>query len=152
MSTLSLAERLGPPIEEPTGETATNEQWQYDAEAVDVTFQAKKQKRKQEPEVDPDYLYTPWIEGLQVKSDVGEVTKERRCVSLHTLHATDIDLKARLHDEIVAFASYVRPIPQEREARTRVYEFVKDVVKRRFRRSEMNLFGSVAHDLSLPDG
>lgn len=70
----------------------------------------------------------------------------------YILHATDGNVNPRLHDEIVAFASYVRPIPQEREARTRVYEFVKDVVKRRFYRSEMNLFGSVAHDLSLPDG
>ena len=154
MSTLSLAERLGPPIEEQTNETTANEQWQYDAEAVDATFQAfpRKPKRELEPKVDPDYLYTPWMEGMQVKGDVGEVTKERRCASIYALHTTDINLKVRLHDEIVAFASYVQPIPQERQARTRVYEFVKDVVKQRFCRSEVNLFGSVAHDLSLPDG
>lgn len=74
MATLSLAERLGPPIEEPE-----SEQWQHDTEAADATFQAlpRRPKRKQEPEVDPDYLYTPWIEGMQVKGD-GEVTKERR--------------------------------------------------------------------------
>ena len=58
----------------------------------------------------------------------------------------------RLHDEIVAFMSYVQPTAQEETTRRQVYNFVKETIKRRFKDSEVSLFGSVAHDLCLPDG
>jgi non-canonical poly(A) RNA polymerase PAPD5/7 len=58
----------------------------------------------------------------------------------------------RLHDEIVAYMAYVQPTLQEETTRRQVYDFIKKTVKGRFARSEVNLFGSVAHDLCLPDG
>lgn len=58
----------------------------------------------------------------------------------------------RLHDEIVAFMTYVQPSAQEKTARNAVYEHIKKTIKSRFTRSEVDLFGSVAHDLCLPDG
>lgn len=49
-------------------------------------------------------------------------------------------------------AVYLQPTRQEREARRKVYDFVKAIIQKRFPRSEVSLFGSVAHDLCLPDG
>lgn len=48
--------------------------------------------------------------------------------------------------------SYVQPTAQEETTRRQVYNFVKETIKRRFKDSEVSLFGSVAHDLCLPDG
>jgi DNA polymerase sigma len=48
--------------------------------------------------------------------------------------------------------AYVQPTSQEETTRRQVYDFIKKTVKGRFHRSEISLFGSVAHDLCLPDG
>ena len=48
--------------------------------------------------------------------------------------------------------TYVQPTAQEETARRKVYGFVKETVQARFKSSELSLSGSVAHDLSLPDG
>lgn len=48
--------------------------------------------------------------------------------------------------------AYVQPTSQEETTRRQVYDFIKKTVKGRFYRSETSLFGSVAHDLCLPDG
>ena len=52
----------------------------------------------------------------------------------------------------MAYTEYVTPTPQEKDTRTQVFEHVKSTIKTRFPRSEVHLFGSVAHDLCLPDG
>jgi len=45
--------------------------WAYDHCAAEETFQprSRRPKRKQEPEIDSEYLYTPWIDGMKVKGD-----------------------------------------------------------------------------------
>ncbi|KIM82309.1 hypothetical protein PILCRDRAFT_8117 [Piloderma croceum F 1598] len=108
--------------------------WAYDHCAAEETFQPRprRPKRKQEPEIDSEYLYTPWIDAMKVKGDESK--------------------NQRLHDEIVAYMAYVQPTSQEETTRRQVYDFIKKTVKGRFHRSEMSLFGSVAHDLCLPDG
>ena len=61
-SSLSLLERISSDPSDP---------WAYDHCAAEETFQPRprRPKRKQEPEIDPEYLYTPWIDGMKVKGD-----------------------------------------------------------------------------------
>lgn len=123
-SSRSLAERLS---------YSGDDVWPHDRYAADDAFQPRPRKpRNLEPEIDPDYQYTPWVDSMKVN---GDETKEQR-----------------LHDEIVAYMSYVQPTTQEQTTRGKMYDFVRETVKRRFNRSEVGLFGSVAHDLCLPDG
>jgi non-canonical poly(A) RNA polymerase PAPD5/7 len=48
--------------------------------------------------------------------------------------------------------AYVQPTPQEETTRRQVYDLIQKTIKRRFVHSKVSLFGSVAHDLCLPDG
>jgi hypothetical protein len=45
--------------------------WAYDHYAAEETFQPRprRPKRKQEPEIDSEYIYTPWIDGMKVTGD-----------------------------------------------------------------------------------
>lgn len=58
----------------------------------------------------------------------------------------------RLHDEIIAFVAWLEPRPEEITARQEVVSRVSKVVSGRFRDAIVTVFGSVAHDLSFPDG
>ncbi|KAH9932423.1 Nucleotidyltransferase [Amylocystis lapponica] len=70
-----------------------------------------------------------------------------------TLGMTQYESKEqRLHDEIVAYVSYITPTTQEHHARKEVVARVEDVVKRRFSDATVTTFGSMAHDLYFPDG
>jgi non-canonical poly(A) RNA polymerase PAPD5/7 len=141
-SSRSLAERI------------SDDPWPHDRDAAEEVFTARprKPKRKQEPEIDSEYLYTPWVDSMKVK---GDETKEQRWV-LTTLSIVILEtlknFARRLHDEIVAYMTYVQPTTQEETTRGQVYDFVEKTVKGRFNRGEVSLFGSVAHDLCLPDG
>ncbi|KAF7965378.1 hypothetical protein HWV62_44087 [Athelia sp. TMB] len=111
-----------------------NDSWSHDVEAADNAFQPRQRrpKRPRELEYDSEYLFAPWSEGL-ASEECGNKTQ-------------------RLHDEIVAYTEYVTPTAQEKDTRTKVFEHIKSAIKTRFPRSEVHLFGSVAHDLCLPDG
>ncbi|KAI0756184.1 Nucleotidyltransferase [Daedaleopsis nitida] len=61
-------------------------------------------------------------------------------------------LADRLHDEIVAFFNYISPTPDERHVRAMVIAHISDAVCRRFAKSTVDTFGSVAQNLYLPDG
>ncbi|KAL6307738.1 hypothetical protein BKA93DRAFT_54235 [Sparassis latifolia] len=70
-----------------------------------------------------------------------------------SLGMTEYDTKEqRLHDEIVAYVTYILPTKQERRARAKVIARVGDVVNNRFPNVTLAIFGSVAQDLYLPDG
>ncbi|EIW87329.1 Nucleotidyltransferase [Coniophora puteana RWD-64-598 SS2] len=58
----------------------------------------------------------------------------------------------RLHDEITAFVTYVGLTSQEEYMREQVRALVHRILRNRFRRSEVNVFGSAAQGLSLPGG
>jgi len=58
----------------------------------------------------------------------------------------------RLHDEIVAYTSYIAPTAQERNARLLVITRIRDLVCRRFPTANLVTFGSTAYNLYLPDG
>ncbi|KZT01176.1 Nucleotidyltransferase [Laetiporus sulphureus 93-53] len=57
----------------------------------------------------------------------------------------------RLHDEIVAYVSYIIPTDQERRAREKIVTRVRDVVRKRFPKANLAMFGSTAQNLNLPD-
>jgi non-canonical poly(A) RNA polymerase PAPD5/7 len=59
----------------------------------------------------------------------------------------------RLHDEIVAYMSYITPTPQERTARQEVISCLEKLIKARLPQSKprVEVFGSVAQDLCLPE-
>ncbi len=60
----------------------------------------------------------------------------------------------RLHDEIVAFFNYISPTPDECHARAMVVAKITDVVRMRFNylKASVDIFGSFAQNLYLPDG
>ncbi|KII94216.1 hypothetical protein PLICRDRAFT_420169 [Plicaturopsis crispa FD-325 SS-3] len=62
----------------------------------------------------------------------------------------------RLHDEIVAFASYIMPTQEEKRIRSTVIDKITQTITSsgRFRHpdTQVYLFGSLAVDLCLPDG
>lgn len=58
----------------------------------------------------------------------------------------------RLHDEIVALVQYVMPTPAEITARQKILTRVAELIQRRFRDCHVDVFGSVAQELSLPGG
>lgn len=60
--------------------------------------------------------------------------------------------RSSLHDEIVAFMSWLEPRSEERTARQQVVSRVSKVISGRFRDALVTVVGSVAHELSLPDG
>ncbi|THH01384.1 hypothetical protein EW026_g1322 [Hermanssonia centrifuga] len=57
----------------------------------------------------------------------------------------------RLHDEIVAFVEYVRPTRQETSVRELVLAKVEEVIRRCFSNCNITVFGSMAHELYLPE-
>jgi non-canonical poly(A) RNA polymerase PAPD5/7 len=66
---------------------------------------------------------------------------------------TEYDSKEqRLHDEIVAFTEYLKPTSEERRVRQEVVARVAKCGSARFRDALVRVFGSVAQDLSFPDG
>ena len=97
---------------------------------------------------------TPWLDGL---GSTAYESKEQRyavrlaCASERGTRPMGCLLRDRLHDEIVAFYSYMTPTPDERHARAMVISQVSDVVRRRFPKSSVDTFGSVAQNLYLPD-
>ncbi|THH18618.1 hypothetical protein EW146_g2387 [Bondarzewia mesenterica] len=95
----------------------------------------KKRKRADGEEALPlekQALHTPWLALLGV---------------------TEYESKEqRLHDEIVAYAGYILPTPQEIEVRKVVSARVEGVVKRRFRDAQVHTYGSACTNLSLPHG
>lgn len=58
----------------------------------------------------------------------------------------------RLHDEIVAYASYISPTAQEQRARKLVMARVGELVRRRFPNSTLTPFGSITNQTYLPGG
>ena len=66
----SLLERLGPNVNDP---------WVHDRYAAEEAFipRPRKPKRVQEPEIDPEYIYTPWVQTMKV---TGDETKEQRWI------------------------------------------------------------------------
>ncbi|TFK42144.1 hypothetical protein BDQ12DRAFT_710433 [Crucibulum laeve] len=97
----------------------------------------RDRKRKYKPQVvetnkDVTFVLTPWLEWKGLK-------KECR------------NAEERLHDEIVAFTEWMQPTSQETEARERVFQFIVTVIKQQLRDAEVNLFGSSATGLGLPD-
>ncbi|KAK7695252.1 hypothetical protein QCA50_002442 [Cerrena zonata] len=72
---------------------------------------------------------------------------------LDHLGTTEYDYKEqRLHDEIVAFTAWVKPTSYERTARELVVSKIRELIHVKFPYAEVSLFGSVAQDLSLPNG
>ena len=97
---------------------------------------------------------TPWLESLG--STAYESKEQRYAVRLayaseRGTRPMGCSLRDRLHDEIIAFYSYMTPTPDERHARAMVISQVSDVVRRRFPKSSVDTFGSVAQNLYLPD-
>jgi hypothetical protein len=96
-----------------------------------------------------DTHHFPWI------SSQNRITMhqslEQRLAPEHTDETMRSNDLCRLHHEIVQFTSYVLPTPQEKAARHGVYMTITNVLQRRFPKAEVNLFGSVAYDLCLPD-
>ncbi|CAL1694798.1 unnamed protein product [Somion occarium] len=90
------------------------------------------QRNTQDHATTNEALLTPWLDNL------GTTEYESK--------------EQRLHDEIVAFVTYVTPTPSERAARELVVATVREIIRRRFPRSEVSIIGSVAHDLYLPNG
>ncbi|OBZ68490.1 Poly(A) RNA polymerase cid14 [Grifola frondosa] len=100
------------------------------------TRRRKSCKRKRAPNdtanVETPSWHTPWNE---------------------TLGMTQYESKAqRLHDEIVAFVTYILPTTQERRARELVIARVRELARRRFNNAAIDTFGSVAQNLYLPEG
>ncbi|PCH34395.1 Nucleotidyltransferase [Wolfiporia cocos MD-104 SS10] len=58
----------------------------------------------------------------------------------------------RLHEEVIAYVSYITPSTQERSAREQVIARIVNLTKARFANSTLATFGSTVHDLYLPDG
>jgi DNA polymerase sigma len=78
--------------------------------------------------------------------------ESRAKVSLRTYRDYGNDNgSCRLHHEVVKFVSDILPTPQEKAARHRAYKAITNVIQRRFPKAEVDLFGSVAYDLCLPD-
>ncbi|KAI0789522.1 hypothetical protein C8Q75DRAFT_807149 [Abortiporus biennis] len=74
---------------------------------------------------------------------------------LESLGMTEYESKEqRLHDEIVAYVSYVEPTDAENKARELLIARIGDVIRRRFSSpsSSVRTFGSVEYNLCLPDG
>lgn len=78
---------------------------------------------------DEAYVHTPWL----------SLIPERQYVSA----------EQRLHDEIVAYTTYMQPTAQENRARQMVLTCIQGVVGH-FLDGEVNLFGSCATGLWLP--
>lgn len=99
-----------------------------------------------------DSWETPWIAMLPLTE---YESKEQRCAALSTVESCD-ELRhrstLRLHDEIVAFNSYIHPTDEESKARQLVITNVTSVVKQCFTECEVVMFGSAAQGLSLPGG
>ncbi|KZT27626.1 Nucleotidyltransferase [Neolentinus lepideus HHB14362 ss-1] len=71
---------------------------------------------------------------------------------IDTLGMTQYENKEqRLHDEIVAYVKYCEPTDQEATARKLVIDHIAGVIARRFGSCKVELFGSVAQNLCLPD-
>ncbi|TFY52805.1 hypothetical protein EVG20_g10392 [Dentipellis fragilis] len=96
----------------------------------------KRMDREKEEEVlvplEKQPLHTPWLKGLAVSENT---SKEQR-----------------LHDEIVAFASYILPTQHEIRARDSLVSGIRSVLTRRFRNGTVNVYGSVSTNLCLPTG
>ncbi|KDQ62953.1 hypothetical protein JAAARDRAFT_360875 [Jaapia argillacea MUCL 33604] len=94
----------------------------------------KKRKHPASPAVggDDDPMHTPWLDSLGM---------------------TEYESKEqRLHDEIVAYVAYIAPTQAETSARHFVITHLHEVIKRRFRDAALRMFGSVVHQVCLPDG
>ncbi|EPQ60182.1 Nucleotidyltransferase [Gloeophyllum trabeum ATCC 11539] len=95
------------------------------------TARKKRRRTSAEPGSFDDHSHTPWIDALGI---------------------TEYESKEqRLHDEIVAFVKYVDPTPQETSARKLVIGRISEIVRERFRNSRVEVFGSIAQNLCLPD-
>jgi hypothetical protein len=62
-SSRSLLERISP--------RSVNDPWPHDRDATEEAFRPRprKPKRKPEPEVDPEHIYTPWVDSMKVRGD-----------------------------------------------------------------------------------
>ncbi|TCD67895.1 hypothetical protein EIP91_011829 [Steccherinum ochraceum] len=93
----------------------------------------RKRKRPKNPSPTSDSVlwHTPWM---------------------RTLGMTEYESnEQRLHDEIVAYVAYCDPIEQETRARAQVLVRAEELIRRRFATCDIQLFGSSALDLCLPD-
>ncbi|KAJ7238767.1 Nucleotidyltransferase [Mycena haematopus] len=94
------------------------------------------QKRKRSPApVLPEnqHVLTPWLASMPQS-------------------ALPITADQRLHQEIVAYAAYVQPTPQENTARQTLLEVIQKALRHRFPDGEVKIFGSQATGLCLPAG
>ena len=62
------------------------------------------------------------------------------------------NIMCSLHYEILAFKKYILPTSQEVAAREMVIDCISTLIKRRWPRVKIDVFGSVATNLLLPDG
>ncbi|KAI0937395.1 hypothetical protein AcV5_005312 [Taiwanofungus camphoratus] len=104
----------------------------HDRPPVHNVRKRRKTKRKHDNDIDTTVGLCPWIASL------GMTAYESK--------------EQRLHDEIVAYVTYICPTMQERCARELVIASVGELVRRRFPNATMATFGSVSQDLCLPDG
>lgn len=57
-----------------------------------------------------------------------------------------------LHYELVAFTKYMTPRSQEINARKQVINYITSLIRYRWPKATVEVFGSVATNLTLPDG
>ncbi|RDB24414.1 Non-canonical poly(A) RNA polymerase PAPD5 [Hypsizygus marmoreus] len=60
-------------------------------------------------------------------------------------------IEHRLHHEILAYVNYMEATPKEKKTREAVLSCIRRVVNNRFRNAQINVFGSCATGLSLPN-
>lgn len=65
--------------------------------------------------------------------------------------SSQLSLRHRLHDEIVAYTGFVSATPYEVQARGLVLHALEATAKHVFGIASVSLFGSVATDIHLPD-
>ncbi|KAJ6617419.1 hypothetical protein B0H10DRAFT_2033323 [Mycena sp. CBHHK59/15] len=101
----------------------------------DLPRKPPREKRKREPfPVAPEdkHVLTPWLALLPP--------------------TTPTSTDQRLHEEIVAYVSYVKPTAQEMTARRTLLDVIQRTLRRRFPDGELKVFGSAATGLCLPTG
>lgn len=95
-------------------------------------------------------LHTPWLEDMRVKEY--ENQQKRFVCHSNFIKWKGFKNESRLHHEIVAYINYILPTAEEETARRQVFSCVERVIKRRFPKCSVRIFGSVASGLCLPCG
>ncbi|KAJ7292560.1 Nucleotidyltransferase [Mycena rebaudengoi] len=99
----------------------------------DPSRRPRREKRKRSPRPvapEEEHVLTPWLSLLP--------------------QTTPTTTDQRLHEEIVAYVTYVQPTTQETIARQKLLQILQSTLRRRFPDGELKVFGSAATGLCLP--